>query len=96
MDRGDLPGVSVRSSNSRQHPPADTRVRPVFHAHLGAGYQENKTPGNVQATLSDFLLTCYLVVRFTPTMDVGSVVKAVVVDGREEENEGRKTTKDRR
>ena len=34
--------------------------------------QENKMPGNIRPTSSNLLLTCYLVVRFTPTMNVGS------------------------
>lgn len=33
--------------------------------------RENKMPGNIRSTSSNLLLTCYLVVRFTPTMNVG-------------------------
>ena len=45
------------------------------------GAREKERRGKTRSTSTDFLLTCYFLVRFTPTMDVGR---------RQEEKEGRK------
>lgn len=49
------------------------------------GAREKERRGKTRSTSTDFLLTCYFLVRFTPTMDVGR---------RQEEKEGRKEGRD--
>lgn len=46
--------------------------------------------GNIRSTSSNLLLTCYLLVRFTPTMNVGSFVERPARGERRKEGRGRR------
>lgn len=54
-----------------KYPSYRTRNRSVLRVRLGATEQENKSSGNIWPTSTGLLLTCYLALWFTPTMNVG-------------------------